>query len=153
MRRGYRRAVAIRSGVRPRSFISASNTKRLSLKTTPRLDAVARVIERSLLRGKATKKLGKLYTGRQSPDEPGDVENALFQYVRTFISDDDRVAEAVARDREVDLEEVPVIGERHSHLLKGRVLVVGDPHRPPLPALGRVCPPRRSSWEVCLVSR
>ena len=43
------------------------------------------------------KKLGKLYTGRQSPDEPGDIENALFQYVRTFISDADRVAELERR--------------------------------------------------------
>jgi tryptophanyl-tRNA synthetase len=39
------------------------------------------------------KKLGKLYTGRQSPTEPGDVENALFDYVRTFIPDEDRVRE------------------------------------------------------------
>ncbi|MGI9013686.1 MAG: tryptophan--tRNA ligase [Phycisphaerales bacterium] len=39
------------------------------------------------------KKLGKLYTGRQSPDEPGDIHNALFQYVRTFIQDESRVAE------------------------------------------------------------
>ena len=43
------------------------------------------------------KKLGKLYTGRQSPDEPGDIENALFQYVRTFISDADRVTELERR--------------------------------------------------------
>ena len=43
------------------------------------------------------KKLGKLYTGRQSPDEPGDIENALFQYVRTFISDADRVDELERR--------------------------------------------------------
>jgi tryptophanyl-tRNA synthetase len=39
------------------------------------------------------KKLGKLYTGRQSPDEPGDISNALFDYVRTFIPDPARVAE------------------------------------------------------------
>ncbi|MHC4992985.1 MAG: tryptophan--tRNA ligase [Planctomycetota bacterium] len=39
------------------------------------------------------KKMGKLYTGRQSPTEPGDTSNALFDYVRTFISDPDRVAE------------------------------------------------------------
>ncbi|MCA9297252.1 MAG: hypothetical protein KC983_12060, partial [Phycisphaerales bacterium] len=39
------------------------------------------------------KKLGKLYTGRQNPTDPGDVNNALFQYVRTFIPDQDRVAE------------------------------------------------------------
>ncbi len=39
------------------------------------------------------KKLGKLYTGRQSPTDPGDINNALFQYVRTFIPDSDRVRE------------------------------------------------------------
>jgi tryptophanyl-tRNA synthetase len=39
------------------------------------------------------KKLGKLYTGRQDPNDPGDIENALFEYVRTFIPDPDRVAE------------------------------------------------------------
>ena len=39
------------------------------------------------------KKLGKLYTGRQSPTDPGDIENALFEYVRTFIPDPDRVKE------------------------------------------------------------
>ncbi|MBT8484791.1 MAG: tryptophan--tRNA ligase [Phycisphaerales bacterium] len=39
------------------------------------------------------KKLGKLYTGRQSPTEPGDTSNALFDYVRTFIPDADRVRE------------------------------------------------------------
>lgn len=39
------------------------------------------------------KKLGKLYTGRQSPTEPGDITNALFDYVRTFIPDPERVRE------------------------------------------------------------
>ena len=39
------------------------------------------------------KKLGKLYTGRQDMDSPGDIDNALFQYVRCFIKDDERVAE------------------------------------------------------------
>lgn len=39
------------------------------------------------------KKLGKLYTGRQSATEPGDVNNALFQYVRTFIANTNRIAE------------------------------------------------------------
>jgi tryptophanyl-tRNA synthetase len=38
------------------------------------------------------KKMGKLYTGRQSPTDPGDIDNALFQYVRTFIDDPERVA-------------------------------------------------------------
>jgi tryptophanyl-tRNA synthetase len=39
------------------------------------------------------KKVGKIYTGRQSPTEPGDPTNALFQYVETFIDDRARVAE------------------------------------------------------------
>jgi tryptophanyl-tRNA synthetase len=39
------------------------------------------------------KKLGQLYTGRQTMTEPGDVNNALFQYVRAFIDDPARVAE------------------------------------------------------------
>jgi len=39
------------------------------------------------------KKVKRLYTGRQSPTEPGNVENALFQYVRTFIADESRVTE------------------------------------------------------------
>jgi tryptophanyl-tRNA synthetase len=39
------------------------------------------------------KKLGKLYTGRQSPTEPGDTTNALFDYVRTFIPDPERIKE------------------------------------------------------------
>jgi len=37
------------------------------------------------------KKLGKLYTGRQNPTDPGDINNALFEYVRTFITDPARV--------------------------------------------------------------
>ncbi len=44
-----------------------------------------------------TKKIDKIYTGRQSPTDPGDPDNALFQYVETFIEDPDRVAEL--RDR------------------------------------------------------
>ena len=39
------------------------------------------------------KKLGGLYTGRQTMDEPGDINNALFQYVRAFIRDEERVKE------------------------------------------------------------
>ncbi len=39
------------------------------------------------------KKLGKLYTGRQNPTDLGDINNALFQYVRTFIPDVERVKE------------------------------------------------------------
>jgi tryptophanyl-tRNA synthetase len=40
-----------------------------------------------------TKKIGRIFTGRQSPTEPGDTGNALFQYVDAFIEDPRRVAE------------------------------------------------------------
>lgn len=39
------------------------------------------------------KKVGRIFTGRQSPTEPGDVNNALFQFVDAFITDPVRVAE------------------------------------------------------------
>ena len=39
------------------------------------------------------KKVKKIFTGRQSPTEPGDINNVLFQYVRTFIKDAARVQE------------------------------------------------------------
>jgi tryptophanyl-tRNA synthetase len=43
------------------------------------------------------KKMGALYTGRQSMTEPGDVNNALFQYVRAFIKDPAKVADLEQR--------------------------------------------------------
>src|SRR5262245_29861574 len=39
------------------------------------------------------KKIGQIYTGRQTLTEKGDTNNALFQYVRTFVADAARVAE------------------------------------------------------------
>lgn len=42
---------------------------------------------------KIKKKMGGLYTGRQTMDEPGDINNALFEYVRAFIADDERIKE------------------------------------------------------------
>lgn len=39
------------------------------------------------------KKIGQIYTGRQTLTEPGDPNNALFQYVECFIPDAARVAE------------------------------------------------------------
>lgn len=39
------------------------------------------------------KKVNKIFTGRQSPTEPGDTGNALFQFVRAFITDEARVKE------------------------------------------------------------
>ncbi len=43
------------------------------------------------------KKVNKIFTGRQSPTEPGDVNNALFQYVDAFIADHGRVDELKRR--------------------------------------------------------
>jgi tryptophanyl-tRNA synthetase len=43
------------------------------------------------------KKVNRIFTGRQSPTEPGDTGNALFQYVDAFITDQARVADL--RDR------------------------------------------------------
>jgi tryptophanyl-tRNA synthetase len=48
------------------------------------------------------KKMGALYTGRQSMTEPGDVDNALFQYVRAFIKDPAKVSELEDRYRRGD---------------------------------------------------
>jgi len=48
------------------------------------------------------KKIGQIYTGRQSLTEKGDTNNALFQYVRTFIADEARVAELERRYAEGD---------------------------------------------------
>lgn len=39
------------------------------------------------------KKVGQVFTGRQSMTEPGDIHNALFEYVRIFIKDESRVKE------------------------------------------------------------
>ena len=39
------------------------------------------------------KKMGKLYTGRVNQTDKGDITNALFEYVRTFIPDAERVKE------------------------------------------------------------
>ena len=43
------------------------------------------------------KKVNKIFTGRQSPTEPGDTGNALFQFVEAFIHDAGRVAELKER--------------------------------------------------------
>lgn len=43
------------------------------------------------------KKIGQIYTGRQSMTAPGDITNTLFEYVRVFIRDEARVAELERR--------------------------------------------------------
>lgn len=48
------------------------------------------------------KKVGQIFTGRQTLTENGDTNNALFQYVRTFIPDTARVAELERKYSEGD---------------------------------------------------
>src|SRR5262245_6925109 len=48
------------------------------------------------------KKVGGIFTGRQTLTEKGDINNALFQYVRTFIPDPARVAELERKYSEGD---------------------------------------------------
>lgn len=43
------------------------------------------------------KKVARLHTGRQSVTEPGDPDNALFQYARAFLPDPERVRELADR--------------------------------------------------------
>jgi tryptophanyl-tRNA synthetase len=54
------------------------------------------------------KKVGKIFTGRTDMNAPGDPQNALFQYVRAFISSKERVAELEDRYRRGD-----AIGDGH----------------------------------------
>ncbi|HRQ72793.1 MAG TPA: tryptophan--tRNA ligase [Phycisphaerales bacterium] len=46
---------------------------------------------------KVKTRVGEIFTGRQTMTEPGDVNNALFQYVRAFIKDEERVKELERR--------------------------------------------------------
>ena len=48
------------------------------------------------------KKISKIFTGRQSATEKGDIHNALFQYVRTFIPNQERVKELERKYAEGD---------------------------------------------------
>ncbi len=57
------------------------------------------------------KKLGRLYTGRQSATDPGDPENALFQYARAFMPDQDRVRELAARYARGDVGDAAIKAE------------------------------------------
>jgi tryptophanyl-tRNA synthetase len=64
------------------------------------------------------KKVAQIYTGRVDMSSPGDVGNALFQYVRAFIPDPARVAELEDRYRRGD-----AIGDGH---VKAEVAVAID---------------------------
>ncbi len=43
------------------------------------------------------KKIGSIFTGRQTMDEPGDTTNILFDYVRAFVTDADLIADLERR--------------------------------------------------------
>ena len=66
-----------------------NKTTKKSTSTTKK--SVKKVVASSL--NAAKKKVNKIFTGRQSPTEPGDPDNILMQYCDIFIPDQDRVAE------------------------------------------------------------
>jgi len=66
------------------------------------------------------KKVNKIYTGRQSPDEPGDPNNALFQYHDAFNDDAAQVAdlrERYAAGKIGDGEVKRILGEKINAML------------------------------------
>lgn len=80
------------------------------------------------------KKMGALYTGRQTMTEPGDVNNALFQYVRAFIKDPAHVAELERRyaqgdnigDGHVKVEVADAIDELLTPMRERRAALEGE---------------------------
>lgn len=80
------------------------------------------------------KKLGALYTGRQSMTEPGDVTNALFQWVRAFVKDPERVKELEERyakgdnlgDGHVKQEVAAALDELLAPMRERRAALEGD---------------------------
>jgi tryptophanyl-tRNA synthetase len=80
------------------------------------------------------KKMGQLYTGRQAMDEPGDVTNALFDYVRAFIRDEDRVKELETKyatgdnigDGHVKVEVAQAIDELIAPIREKRAELAGE---------------------------
>lgn len=83
---------------------------------------------------KVKKKLGQLYTGRQSMTEPGDPNNALMHYVDTFVTDSDRAAELKDRyvrgdnigDGHVKVEVAECISELLAPMQERRAEYEGD---------------------------
>lgn len=80
------------------------------------------------------KKVGAIYTGRQGLDEPGDIQNALFQFVRAFIKDEARVAELEDRysrgdnlgDGHVKVEVAGAIDELLAPMRERRAALAGE---------------------------
>lgn len=80
------------------------------------------------------KKMGGLFTGRQTMTEPGDITNALFQYVRAFIKDPARVAELEDRysrgdnigDGHVKVEVAAAIDELIAPMRERRAALEGE---------------------------
>ena len=80
------------------------------------------------------KKLGQLYTGRQSMTDPGDPNSSLMQYVDTFITDKDRAAELKDKyvrgdnigDGHIKVEVAEAISELLAPMQERRVQYEGD---------------------------
>jgi tryptophanyl-tRNA synthetase len=80
------------------------------------------------------KKLGQLYTGRQSMTDPGDPNSSLMQYVDTFIADKDRAAELKDKyvrgdnigDGHIKVEVAEAISELLAPMQERRVQYEGD---------------------------
>lgn len=80
------------------------------------------------------KKVGAIYTGRQSMTEPGDTQNALFQFVRTFVKDAALVADLEDRyrrgdnigDGHVKVEVTAAIEELVAPMRERRAALEGD---------------------------
>lgn len=80
------------------------------------------------------KKMGALYTGRQTMTEPGDTSNSLFQYVRAFVKDPAKVAELEDRysrgdnigDGHVKAEVVTAIDELLAPMRERRASLEGE---------------------------
>ena len=93
----------------------------------------------------------RIFTGRQSATEPGDVKNALFQYVEAFIPDAARVAELKDRytrgdnigDGHIKKEVAEAINTLLAPMQKRRAALEGRPRSP----LFRQQPPRRPTGD------
>jgi tryptophanyl-tRNA synthetase len=83
---------------------------------------------------KVKKKLGQLYTGRQSMTDPGDPNSSLMHYVEIFITDKDRAAELKDKyvrgdnigDGHIKVEVAEAISELLAPMQERRLQYEGD---------------------------
>ena len=91
---GVRKSVVNLRNELSKHISSLSKTgKKVAKKVVKKTSKVAKKVTKATTPKKVKKKLGQLYTGRQSMTDPGDPDSSLMQYVDTFVTDTDRVAE------------------------------------------------------------